>query len=63
MAKWTVDMIYGTNVRVTVEAETGEEAQQKARELADDNVMISTQDSCIEAGNLEYKDTTFLEGV
>lgn len=56
MKKWTVEMCYGLNVSVEgVEAETREEAEEKAKRMVDANPS-----EYADVNDLEFEMTTYV---
>lgn len=62
MKKWNIDMAYGLSISVSgIEAETRDEAIEKAKELVEKEVDINTLDEHVDAGSLEYDQCTFIK--
>ena len=64
MGKWSIEMAYGIGFTVTgIEADTKEKAIEVAKTYVEDEVsIISTAcDVYVDAGDLEFKDVTFVD--
>lgn len=57
MSKWSVEMAYGVNICVDVEANTQQEAVKLAKKVVDEDVNIS-DDRNIDSGGLIFEQVT-----
>lgn len=60
MSKWDIEMAYGVNVSVEVEADTREEALHEAKQEVEKRVELINEGKEIEVGDLEFSEITFV---